>query len=207
MATADRSIDPRILTSAREEFLSLGFERASLKQICEKAGVTTGALYKRYSGKGALFAAVVAETLADLDAVMAEKCAVDPASLSDEALIKAWDMDEAYMLWWFHFLHERRDGFTLLIKCAEGTAYANFQHDWVEKLTGGAYGYYWEAQRRGLTEVDISESQLHILLSAFWTTIYEPFIHGFSWEEIKVHCRLVCGLFNWFAVLGFFPRP
>ena len=51
MAVADRSIDPRILESARTEFLASGFEKASLKTICEGAGVTTGALYKRYKGK------------------------------------------------------------------------------------------------------------------------------------------------------------
>ncbi len=42
---------PRILESARNEFLANGFEKASLKAICEGAGVTTGALYKRYKGK------------------------------------------------------------------------------------------------------------------------------------------------------------
>ena len=31
MARPDTSIDPRIMDSAREEFLALGFERASLK--------------------------------------------------------------------------------------------------------------------------------------------------------------------------------
>lgn len=35
MAVADRSIDPRILESARTEFLASGFEKASLKTICE----------------------------------------------------------------------------------------------------------------------------------------------------------------------------
>ena len=62
MAVADHSIDPRILESARTEFLASGFEKASLKTICEGAGVTTGALYKRYKGKEELFCAVVACT-------------------------------------------------------------------------------------------------------------------------------------------------
>ena len=47
MSKPDRSIDPRILESAKEEFLDKGFLGASLNNICRKAGVTTGALYKR----------------------------------------------------------------------------------------------------------------------------------------------------------------
>ena len=102
-----------------------------------------------------------------------------PASaLSDEDLIRAWYMDEEYMLWWFRFLNERRDGFVLLLTGAEGTAYANFQHDWVEKMTEGTWTYYAEARRRGLCTVDMTQEELHVVLSAFWTTIYEPFIHG-----------------------------
>ena len=46
-------------------------------------------------------------------------------------------------------------------------------------------------------------AELHILLSAFWTTIYEPFIHHFTWEQIEAHCRIVCGLFNWHGALHF----
>lgn len=203
MATRDHSLDQPILESARIEFLAKGFEKASLKEICENAGVTTGAIYKRYKDKEELFAAVVADTVTDLYKIADEKCSVDVTTLSDEALIKAWDMDEAYMLWWFEYLFERYDGFVLLLKCAETTRYSNFQHDWVEKMTEGTYGYYMEAFRRGLTTVEISKDELHILLSAFWTTIYEPFIHGYPLDRIKVHCHLVCRMFNWYSTFDF----
>ena len=86
---------------------------------------------------------------------------------------------------------------------AEGTAYANFQHDWVEKMTEGTWTYYAEARRRGLCTVDMTQEELHVVLSAFWTTIYEPFIHAFAWPEIQRHCTLVCRLFDWYAALGF----
>lgn len=203
MAKADHSIDPRILESAKQEFLTLGFEKASLKHICEQADVTTGALYKRYRGKEDLFCAVVAETVADLNAILEEKSSAQLSLLSDQALIEAWNMNEDYMMWWFRYLYDRHDGFVLLLKCAEGTTYSNFQHDWVETMTNATYDYYLEARRRKLALTDISKSEMHILLSAFWTTIYEPFIHGFTWEQIEKHCKLMCDLFNWYRVLGF----
>lgn len=39
MAVPDTSIDLRLLESARKEFLQYGFERASLKTICDNAGI------------------------------------------------------------------------------------------------------------------------------------------------------------------------
>ncbi|MDO5551319.1 MAG: TetR/AcrR family transcriptional regulator [Lachnospiraceae bacterium] len=205
MAKADHSIDPRILESARQEFLKLGFEKASLKTICEKAQVTTGALYKRYKGKEELFCAVVADTVADLNEVLQVKSSVKLDALPDEELIQAWDMDEGYMNWWFQYLYDRHDGFVLLLTCAEGTCYSHFQHDWVEKMTESTYAYYREAYRRGLSAVNISQEEMHILLTAFWATIYEPFIHGYNWEQLQEHCRLVCRMFDWHGVLGFSP--
>ena len=203
MAVADRSIDPRILESARTEFLTSGFEKASLKTICEGAGVTTGALYKRYKGKEDLFCAVVEQTVEDLYEVAHARGDKDPAAMSDQELIKAWDMDGADMMWWFRFLYDRRDDFYLLLSCSQGTRYANFPHDWVELLTKATSAYLAEAQRRGLCRNDVEPAELHILLSAFWTTIYEPFIHHFTWEQIEAHCRIVCGLFNWHGALHF----
>ncbi len=207
MAKADATIDPRILESAKQEFLAVGFEKASLKTICGRAEVTTGALYKRYKGKEELFCAVVADTISKLNAVLEEKCGVKPAQLSDEELIKAWDMDEEYMMWWFRYLYDIHDGFVLLLRCGEGTCYGNFEHDWVERMTQATYGYYEEAYRRGLTSTWISVEEMHILLSAFWTTIYEPFIHDYEWRQIQEHSHLICRLFNWYRVLGFQPGP
>ena len=46
--------------------------------------------------------------------------------MSNQELIKAWDMDGADMMWWFRFLYDRRDDFYLLLSCSQGTRYANF---------------------------------------------------------------------------------
>lgn len=45
----------RILQAAEEEFLENGFKDASLRKIVKAAGVTTGAFYRYYSTKEALF--------------------------------------------------------------------------------------------------------------------------------------------------------
>ncbi len=202
MSKPDISIDPRIMESAKKEFLAQGFERASLKAICEDAGVTTGALYKRFNGKEDLFCTVVADTVNALNDFVEMRSSVKACDLPDDMLVKAWEMNES-MLSWFHFLYQYHDGFVLLISDASGTRYANFQHDFAETMTTKTYEYFLEAKNRGLTYTDISMEEMHILLSAFWTTIYEPFIHGYTWDQMESHCELICNLFNWNKVLGF----
>ena len=45
MGEQDQQTRQRLLRCAKAEFLSRGFEHASLRRICGAAGVTTGAVY------------------------------------------------------------------------------------------------------------------------------------------------------------------
>ena len=61
MAKEELSTLNNILDAGRAEFLEKGFKSASLRNIVKTAGVTTGAFYGYFSGKEALFAALVEE--------------------------------------------------------------------------------------------------------------------------------------------------
>ncbi len=86
MSVRDTSIDPRLIESARREFLEHGFLKADLKTICENAGVTTGAVYKRYKGKEELFCAVVEGIVGELDSFLELRSGVDFSALSDDEI-------------------------------------------------------------------------------------------------------------------------
>lgn len=202
MSVPDRTIDPKILNSAKKEFLEKGFLNASLRDICQNAGVTTGALYKRYTGKEDLFRALVQDVLNDIDTVIASK-SVDYSVVSDRELYDMWTLTKDYMSWWFEFLLERKDGFTLLVKSAEGSQYQNFQHDLVEKICTETFRCYRAAADRGLARTDITHRELHVLTTAFWSTMFEPFIHNFTDEEIRLHCTLAIRFMDWHHALGF----
>ena len=155
LSKSDASIDPRILDSARREFLARGFEGASLQSICADAGVTTGALYKRYKGKADLFEAVVAPTLADIRALEEEAKRRDYALMDDKNLRELWALSEDIHRQWMIYFYERYEGMRLLLCCAEGTAYANFLHDFVARNTALCMEFVNEARRRDLPVSDI----------------------------------------------------
>ena len=98
MSVRDTSIDPRLIQSARKEFKKNGFIKADLKTICDNAGVTTGAVYKRYKGKEELFRAVVKETADTLDSFVNVRTDIDFSGMTDEEVRNTWNMDEKFIL-------------------------------------------------------------------------------------------------------------
>lgn len=198
---ADKEIDERIRQCAQEEFGEKGYVAASLRVICSRAGVTTGALYKRYAGKEELFAALVEPAIADLEGVIMRKAAA-PETLSDDDLVRAWDMNVPFMERWFGFLYARYDALRLLLTRSEGSKYAGFEHDWSERVNAATYKYYEEARRRGLAKSDISRRDMHIMMYGFWTTVTEPIRHGLRESETGEIAALICKLFDWKRLLG-----
>lgn len=69
MALRNHSLDDKIVTAAREEFLEKGFAGASLRKIAEKAGATVGAIQTRYASKDELFGFLLKPLLDEIEAL------------------------------------------------------------------------------------------------------------------------------------------
>ena len=203
MSVPDKSIDSRLLSAARSEFLKKGYKLSSLTDICKEAGVTTGALYKRYAGKEELFSALVSDTVQELTEYVAGIEKTDLRNLTDRELYHSFSMPVETNRKWLRFLYDRRECFTLLIRCASGTRYENFHQDWTEKMNLMDYKYYQEAQRRGLVEREITAEELHVLTFSIWALCYEPFLVGFTWEQFERHAQTIHQFINWYDALGF----
>lgn len=202
MSVPDRSIDPRLLSAAKEEFLKKGFEKASLADICKSAGVTTGALYKRYKGKEELFSMLVSDTIRDMEVFFSVMEKTDLTGYTDMELYDSFSMLPESNRRWLRFLYDRREGFTLLIRCASGSRYENFHQEWTEKMNQMDYKFYQEAKRRGMVTKEIPTEELHVLTYGVWALFYEPFFLGFTWEQIEQHAEAVSLFLDWHSVLG-----
>ena len=62
MTKEDQKTLEKILTVAKQKFLTHGFKDASLRNIVNEAGVTTGAFYGYFASKEELFNALVKDT-------------------------------------------------------------------------------------------------------------------------------------------------
>lgn len=68
----DNDTKQKLLASAKEEFMEKGYQGASLRGICKKAGVTTGALYFFFQDKEDLFTSLVTPVLQKIQGMMLE---------------------------------------------------------------------------------------------------------------------------------------
>ena len=109
MGEQDQQTRQRLLRCAKAEFLSRGFEHASLRRICGAAGVTTGAVYFFFQNKEDLFAQLGHEL----------------ASEELEHPDTGPDCDLRFMA----FLYRHREEALLLLEGAKGTRYASFREE------------------------------------------------------------------------------
>ncbi|MCT4542116.1 MAG: TetR/AcrR family transcriptional regulator [Vallitalea sp.] len=203
MSVQDVTLNPKILESATKEFLDKGFLNASVKEICEKAGVTTGALYKRYKGKAELFDAVVEPIYQKLDELGADKLTKSVDLMDDDDLTKMWDNPEQSYISQTNFFYDNYLGMKLLLSCSEGTKHSNFFDNFVKKNTEIVYEFSKEVFKRGLSDKLIDEDILHMLLSAYWSSLFEPIIHGYSKEKAISASKILANFFDWKNALGY----
>ena len=202
MPVPDKSIDPRLLSAAKEEFLRKGYEKSSLSEICKAAGVTTGALYKRYDGKEELFSALVQDTVHAMEEYVSRIEKTDLTGFSDQELYDSFSLHPEANRKWLRFLYDHREGFTLLIRCASGSRYESFNQEWTKKMNVLDNKFYQEAKRRGMVTKEITMEELHVLTYSVWALFYEPFYLGFTREQIERHAETVSRFVDWHSALG-----
>ncbi len=82
-----RASQDRLLKTARELIEEKGFENASLREICRRAGLTSGAFYARFSGKRDLALHFLDHVKRHLEAIQ-ENFATDLSASGLEAAVR-----------------------------------------------------------------------------------------------------------------------
>ena len=123
---SEKETRENLLKCAKEEFLEKGYMQASLRSICKKAGVTTGALYFFFKDKEDLFGNLVQEPLGKLYEVTnqhyTEELRQTPETLSGVAHINIEpDIETAKQI--IHFLYQYQDEFRLVLEKSQGSRF------------------------------------------------------------------------------------
>lgn len=105
----DKTLSHRkIMQSAMEEFSEYGYEKASMRRIGGRCGLTAAALYRHYDNKEAMFDSLVRPAVEDLRAWIDEH-------------VSMWESAEIDMM--RELIYPRMDEYALLINKSHGFAY------------------------------------------------------------------------------------
>lgn len=192
----------KIIEAARNEFLEAGFEKASMRSIGSRCGLTAAAIYRHCRDKEDLFDQLVAPAVDRVNSWIEAHIAryVDDIHQKDRA---QWHDSEIDMM--REVIYPNMDEYHLLLTKSQGTKYENFLHDLTEKHQEHLMRYIPLLRSQGMFVSDISPSELHILLTAYTTALFEPVVHKYSHEEAlrcldKVEAFFLPG---WKQLMGF----
>ena len=203
MSIADKSIKPRILESAKVEFIKSGYQNASLKTICENAGVTTGALYKRFSGKAELFEELLTPVVRQIFALSREHDKENREYAERGISIRRWEDAEKVQKQWMKFLYQHLEEIQLLLCRAEGTRYENFLEDFVNEHTKNTIEGIKHKKQLGIKVNDLERMELYIILKGYWTSFFEPARQGLSQSRANRIARKIAAVYNWNSIFGY----
>ncbi len=160
-----------LIEAAKKEFLEKGYNKASLRTICSKAGVTTGALYFFFENKAELFAAIVDEPLKGLKKLVATHFKEDSMYMSKLGSLSEIELDHSDESDMFiEYIYDYRDSFILILNSSENTVYENCVDEFVDMIEksipmmmSGMKGYTYDEY--------MSHWMAHLTIDAFINVI------------------------------------
>lgn len=177
MATKAKETQRNILETAKTHFLSDGLTGASLRNIVKDAGLTTGAFYKYYPTKEALFDAltdpylehiyeIYDQVIAEFEKLSADDQTKNMASISDEGMKQMLD-----------YVYDHYDNFKLLLKCGDSGKYEDFIHGMVAREIKSSHRYLEKMKEEGVEVPAADDSLMHMIYTGFFSSIFQIIEH------------------------------
>ena len=192
----------RVMAAARDEFMEFGFEKASMRRVGERCGLTAAGLYRHCRDKADLFDLLAAPAVGQLNAWMEDHLARYLAAVREDGDLQWQDS-------WIDMMREvvypHAEDYHLLLTCASGTKYESFLHDLTQTAQERTLQYLPVLREKGLAIRAISPTEMHLLFSAYVTALFEPVIHRYTLEESMRCLETVEAFFlpGWKALFGF----
>lgn len=193
----------RVNRAIREEFLEKGYEGASMRSIGARAGMTSAGLYRHYPDKAAMFESVVKPLIDDVtswtERHIERKYEMADGTVNADALF-----GETFVDLMKEVIIPKKDEFKILMNCSSGTKYENFIHDYVLENQAALMDAMKHLRSMGYKVREISEEELHMLLSAYLTACFEPLIHDYDEDRLDGYLNLVQEFFmpGWYKMMG-----
>lgn len=185
MSTKAEDTEKNILNTARKHFLKDGFSGASLRNIVKDAGLTTGAFYKYYPTKEALFDALTDPYIEHIYQIY-DRVVEDFEKLSaKEQTSNMSDTSGNGMDQMIDYIYEHYDNFRLLLKCGDSGKFETFIHNMVDREMRSSLEYVKKMKEDGIEIPIVGENLMHMIYTGFFSSIFQIIEHDIDKETAK----------------------
>lgn len=204
MGNRSGSTETAILEAGRQEFLTYGYEKASMRRIAAMASVTTGAIYGYFSGKEALFRALTgdaAENLAELYEEVHRDFAGLPPEMQPGQLA---EITEQYVPLMIGYIYDHFDAFKLLLCCNAPGASEQFFDRLVKVEEQSCRDFAKAMKKLGHRTPELDDTLIHILSRSFFQQIEEFVFHDVP-RDRAVSCAVTLSRFQhagWMRIMN-----
>ncbi len=196
----------KILEAAEAEFFKKGYRGACVRSIAASVGVTTGAIYRYYKNKEALFDALVSEPAQQLF----ERYRSYSENFSKQGLKKQLTTlpqlseepsGEIGLL--MGYIYEHYGAFKLIACCGVGTGYENYVERLTQIETKSGITLVRLMQEQNMLKVDVDDTLIHIISNTIFTGIFEIISHD-DVKDAKKHIAALYDFYTagWYRILG-----
>ena len=192
----------KIIAAAKAEFMEMGFDKSSMRSIAERCGMTAAGIYRHCVDKADLFDQIVAPAVDRINAWLDAHVTRYVDAVQHEERIQ-WRDSEIDMM--REIIYPNMEEYHLLLAKSRGSKYEHFLHDLTEGQQAQLLQYMPMLKAQGYAVRDITPKELHLLLSAYTTALFEPVIHNYSVEE-ALRCLTTVEAFfvpGWKQLFGF----
>ena len=191
----------RVLAAARAEFMEYGYEKASMRRIGERCGMTAAGLYRHCRDKADLFRQIAEPSVQRIEDWIQSHIARSETAMRTDSIDLGQDSEIVMMR---EIIYPHMEEYRLLLTKAQGTEYENFLHDLVERHQKEMERFLPVIRENGFPVRETDSKHLHLLLSAYVTALFEPVVHGYTLEEALRCLDTVEDFFlpGWNRVLG-----
>ncbi|MCR4940402.1 MAG: TetR/AcrR family transcriptional regulator [Treponemataceae bacterium] len=183
MSESSQETKKKILESAKKEFLEKGFMNASLRTIAANASLTTGAMYRHFKDKDALFCALVDKAIevttrtVMLADVLTHMQDVNPLGKEHE------EKENETLFRFLDYIYSDFDAFILLISKSAGSTHENFVEEMSDLYTKNCAATLDWMYEQGFARKKLDQLTVHVIASSLINAFTEFITHRVSKEE------------------------
>lgn len=195
----------RLLEVAKDEFLELGYEKASMRKICKKAGVTTGALYFFFKDKNNLFAELVKKVADEIKMIVIHHTEKEQAihmqakTLPQMLITDGIQQGREFVT----YMYANKDAFILLLSKANGSAYENFYDELVDLMEKNTLQFLERISFENGKKNEINSYSVHWLAHLETSSFAQLLTHELTLEEALIQAEVIAKFLTagWLEIL------